>query len=145
MGSTTLLAIATLVATASAGAGSADEIALLSERLENGMLVTICQDPALQLVATQHWIHAGRKQSPKGQKQSAHIVEHLLFAGTERTHLRPASSAPWRACSGIRGGCSRGRTGMHGQAPSTHCSSATNVFGALYAQPEGGLWGTPSK
>ncbi len=85
MASSTLLAIATLVATASAEAGSEEEIVLLSERLGNGLLVTICQDPALQLVATQHWIHAGGKQSPEGQEESAHIVEHLLFAGTERT------------------------------------------------------------
>ncbi len=54
----------------------------LQETLENGLEVSIVQDPHLELVATQVWYHTGSADEDNGSRGMAHLFEHLMFGPT---------------------------------------------------------------
>lgn len=57
--------------------------ALVEGRLDNGMAVTLVGDPALRHVSVVHRVDVGAATEPGGLPGSAHLVEHLMFRGTD--------------------------------------------------------------
>jgi zinc protease len=54
-----------------------------SRALDNGMQVVVHEDPSAPLVAVHLMYHVGSKDEPPGRTGLAHLLEHLLFEGTE--------------------------------------------------------------
>ncbi len=61
----------------------ADEEAVTSFTLENGMDVVIVEDNRAPVVQHMVWYRAGSADEPKGASGVAHFLEHLLFKATE--------------------------------------------------------------
>lgn len=51
--------------------------------LANGLRVVLHRDPSLPLVAVNVWYHAGSKNEGPGKTGFAHLLEHLMFQGSE--------------------------------------------------------------
>ncbi len=68
---------------ASAGRDGAPPKGYASETLPNGMLVSIVEDHAHPLVATQLWYHVGAANEDDRDRGLAHLFEHLMFGKTE--------------------------------------------------------------
>ncbi len=52
--------------------------------LENGLTLLVRQTNTLQKVSIELWINAGSAQEELSTKGIAHLIEHMLFKGTER-------------------------------------------------------------
>jgi zinc protease len=64
--------------------------------LSNGLQVAVLRTEAAPVVSVQVWYHVGAKDEPRERRGTAHMFEHLMFDGTERT--RPqlhAQSIEW--------------------------------------------------
>jgi len=57
-------------------------LALKTTTLPNGLEVSILDDPAMPVVATQLWYHVGAANEDRGSRGLAHLFEHLMFGGT---------------------------------------------------------------
>ncbi|MFQ5505502.1 MAG: M16 family metallopeptidase, partial [Planctomycetota bacterium] len=68
---------------------SAQELAFEKYRLENGMQVILHEDHSLPVVCVNIWYGVGSGDEAPGRSGFAHLFEHLMFMGTERT---PGSS-----------------------------------------------------
>lgn len=51
--------------------------------LDNGLRVVVHEDPAAPVVAVHLMIHTGSRHERRGRTGLAHLLEHLLFEGTE--------------------------------------------------------------
>lgn len=63
--------------------GPAVEIPYQKFILDNGLRVVIHEDRKAPVVAMAVWYHVGSKNEPPGKTGFAHLVEHLMFEGTE--------------------------------------------------------------
>lgn len=72
------LAGALLATTAAAGPPPG----YVSERLPNGLTVSILPDPDMPRVATQIWVRVGSANEDDQTRGFAHLFEHLMFGGT---------------------------------------------------------------
>ena len=56
----------------------------ISERLPNGLAVSILPDPTMPTVATQMWVRVGSANEDADTRGFAHLFEHMMFGGTAR-------------------------------------------------------------
>lgn len=67
-----------------------DEIIMRNENtvykkiLNNGLTVLVHQDHVVPKVSTQLWYYTGSKDEDTGEKGIAHLIEHMIFKGTEK-------------------------------------------------------------
>lgn len=54
------------------------------ETLPNGLTVLVVPSSRIPQVSVQLWYHVGSKNEQSGQKGIAHLIEHMIFKGTER-------------------------------------------------------------
>ena len=73
---------AILLSFACIGAAPVPSGTFVSERLPNGMQVSILADPRMPLVATQVWYHVGSANEAPASRGLAHLFEHLMFGPT---------------------------------------------------------------
>ena len=52
--------------------------------LDNGMTVLVHQDHTVPKVSTQLWYYTGSKNEKTGEKGIAHLIEHMIFKGTDK-------------------------------------------------------------
>lgn len=52
--------------------------------LDNGLTVLVHQDHVVPKVSTQLWYHTGSKDEKTGEKGIAHLIEHMIFKGTDK-------------------------------------------------------------
>lgn len=62
---------------------ASDPSVFINETLDNGLQVSILEDPRMTVVATQHWVHVGSAQEGERERGFAHLFEHLMFGATE--------------------------------------------------------------
>lgn len=62
--------------------------AAVNTRLANGLTVILVEDHTTAQIAAHVVVRAGATADPPGQEGLAHLVEHLLFAGTDRLGTR---------------------------------------------------------
>lgn len=51
--------------------------------LDNGLTILVHQDHVVPKVSTQLWYYTGSKDEKTGEKGIAHLIEHMIFKGTE--------------------------------------------------------------
>ncbi len=66
------------------GAAPADPAALHEYRLDNGMKVVIKEDHRAPVVISQVWYRVGSADEHSGLTGVSHVLEHMMFKGTER-------------------------------------------------------------
>ncbi len=64
-------------------AGLAEEEAVTTFELDNGMQVVVVEDHRAPVVQHMLWYRAGSADEPKGSSGIAHFLEHLLFKATD--------------------------------------------------------------
>jgi predicted Zn-dependent peptidase len=79
---TRVLLLVVLLVGAAAPLAAQEPPGVVSERLDNGLLVTILRDPALPVVATNIWYHVGSANEAPGTRGFSHLFEHLMFGDT---------------------------------------------------------------
>lgn len=52
--------------------------------LNNGLTVLVHQDQVVPKVSTQLWYYVGSKNELNGEKGIAHLIEHMIFKGTDK-------------------------------------------------------------
>ncbi len=93
-----ILALAAVAMLALASGGSLEATALPVElqpvefELDNGMTFLVVERPGRPVVSAVWAVRAGSASDPAGQRGLAHVVEHLLFAGS-----RTIGTADWEA------------------------------------------------
>ena len=60
----------------------ADDEAVTTFMLDNGMQVVVVEDHRAPVVQHMVWYRAGSADEPKGSSGVAHFLEHLLFKAT---------------------------------------------------------------
>ncbi|WP_300060171.1 pitrilysin family protein [uncultured Roseobacter sp.] len=65
------------------GLAAADDEAVTTFALENGMQVVVVEDHRAPVVQHMVWYRAGSADEPKGSSGVAHFLEHLLFKATD--------------------------------------------------------------
>ena len=78
------LAAAALLSWSTTVCGAAEPPGYVSERLDNGLLVTVYADPNMPVVSTEVWYHVGAANEGPDSRGFAHLFEHLMFSGTAR-------------------------------------------------------------
>jgi zinc protease len=97
---TTALLLATAILLVNAPAPGADTPAWRVEEhvLSNGLRVVLAPDEALDDVSVVVHYGVGSSDDPAGKDGLAHVVEHLMFAGSR--HVGPGEHAKWIARAG---------------------------------------------
>jgi len=74
-----------------------------TERLANGLTVITQHDPWAAVAAVQLWFHVGSKNDPPGREGFAHMLEHIMFNGSDRIgyadHLKEVFKAGGLDCN----------------------------------------------
>ena len=65
-------------------------LAVLDQRLANGLRVLLLEDHTVPVVSVQVWYHVGGKNEPPGRSGFAHLFEHLMFKGSAHVAARGA-------------------------------------------------------
>jgi len=61
-----------------------DRLKLRSYRLGNGLEIRLLVDRSAPVVSMQTWFNVGSRDEKRGKTGLAHLLEHLMFGGTER-------------------------------------------------------------
>jgi zinc protease len=77
-----LARIASVIALSAAAAAAAPPPGYVSLTLPNGLRVSILENAAMPVVATQVWYHVGSANEEPRTRGFAHLFEHLMFGGT---------------------------------------------------------------
>src|SRR6516162_3560329 len=106
--------------------------------LANGLDIILRRQPTLPLVASNLWYHVGSKNEERNQRGFAHLVDHLMFAGSEHypgdffKHLQ-------RLGANINGSTSADRTNYFVDLPTAHVERAIAMESDRMAHQLGGL------
>lgn len=57
---------------------------VLKKTLDNGLTTLVASQRTIPKVSTQLWYNVGSKDEKSGQRGMAHLIEHMLFKGTDR-------------------------------------------------------------
>jgi zinc protease len=80
-----LAALTRVIAIACAGLGTGAALAATHEfALANGLKVIVHEDRRAPVVVTQIWYRVGASYEPPGRTGISHVLEHMMFKGTER-------------------------------------------------------------
>lgn len=61
-----------------------NENTVYKKTLNNGLTVLVHPDHVVPKVSVQLWYHVGSKDEKTGEKGIAHLIEHMIFKGTEK-------------------------------------------------------------
>src|SRR6201988_1626827 len=55
-------------------------------KLKNGLTLIVHEDHKAPIVAVNIWYHVGSRTGPSGKSGFAHLLEHLMFNGSENSN-----------------------------------------------------------
>jgi predicted Zn-dependent peptidase len=64
-------------------AGSSLELPVIEKTLKNGLKVLIVEKPGVPVVSFSYMVPVGAQDAPKGKTGLPHMLEHMMFKGTE--------------------------------------------------------------
>ncbi len=82
-----VLLVVLMLGASTAGPVFGEEITerVMEAHLSNGMKVLLLESPKTPLITFQVWYWAGSRNEPWGKSGLSHVIEHMMFKGTERT------------------------------------------------------------
>ncbi|BAS26629.1 M16 family metallopeptidase [Limnochorda pilosa] len=80
-----LLLLAPALSQAVQGAGEGEAaVHVAQDRLANGLEIYVYEDPSAPVVSVNLWYRVGSRDEPAGRRGMAHLMEHMMFKGSER-------------------------------------------------------------
>jgi zinc protease len=107
---------------------------VVSHQLSNGLRVLLKEDHSWPLVSVQAWVHAGSVDETSPKAGLSHILEHMVFKGTE--HISGADISRWVEIQGgaMNAETSKEYTHYYVDVPSAGASKAVELLGELLHQ-----------
>lgn len=103
----TLFACAIGLLTGLSGASAAEKTTVYEKTLHNGLKILVKPDHRAPVVVSQVWYKVGSSDEPPGLTGMSHVLEHMMFKGTER--LEPNEFSRIIAANGGRENAFTGR------------------------------------
>ncbi len=103
--------------------------------LDNGMRVLSEPMNAVRSVAVGLWVRQGAVHDPPGLGGIGHLLEHMVFKGTERRSAREIALSLESVGGTLDAYTSRERTGFLARVPARHLSLAMDVLADLVQRP----------
>ncbi len=126
-------------ATAAAGAarsnGDAMRPGVEVTELASGLRVASELRPDVHGVALGAWVRVGSRDEAAPVSGVSHLLEHLLFRGTERHDAMAIAEAFDRFGSDLQAATSREETDLHARVLSEHVPLALDIIGSMVARP----------
>ena len=126
-------------ATAAAGAarsnGDAMRPGVEVTELASGLRVASELRPDVHGVALGAWVRVGSRDEAAPVAGVSHLLEHLLFRGTERHDAMAIAEAFDRFGSDLQAATSREETDLHARVLSEHVPLALDIIGSMVARP----------
>ncbi len=103
--------------------------------LASGLRVASELRPDVHGVALGAWVRVGSRDEEAPVAGVSHLLEHLLFRGTERHDAMAIAEAFDRFGSDLQASTSREETDLHARVLSEHVPLALDIMGSMVAQP----------
>jgi zinc protease len=98
--------------------GPSPTIPVITERMPNGLLLTLSPDRTAPIVAVNLWYHVGSANEREGRTGFAHLFEHMLFQGSEHVAANEHFELIQRAGGTLNGSTWLDRTNYFETVPS---------------------------
>ena len=135
-----VILVAFLIATLAFGSEKLD---IKEHFLDNGMKVLILEDHSAPLVAVMVWVHVGARNDPGGISGVSHLVEHMMFKGTDRMEPAEFSEIIQRYGGAENAGTGRDFTSYFAYVPSSRAEEALRLWADIMSnaafEPDGFL------
>lgn len=102
----------------------AASVPVRTERLTNGLFVTLSEDRTAPIVAVNLWYHVGSANEREGRTGFAHLFEHMLFQGSEHVAANEHFELVQRAGGTLNGSTWLDRTNYFETLPSNQLELA---------------------
>lgn len=96
--------------------------------LSNGLKIVVNVDHAVPKVSTQLWYHVGSKNEKSGQRGLAHLLEHMIFKGTQRLSESDINLITSKLSGYTNAFTSYDYTGYIFDFPKQHWTAALDMF-----------------
>jgi len=103
--------------------------------LASGLRVASELRPDVHGVALGAWVRVGSRDEAAPVAGVSHLLEHLLFRGTERHDAMAIAEAFDRFGSDLQAATSREETDLHARVLSEHVPLALDIMGSMVARP----------
>lgn len=103
--------------------------------LASGLRVASELRPDVHGVALGAWVRVGSRDEEAPVAGVSHLLEHLLFRGTERHDAMAIAEAFDRFGSDLQASTSREETDLHARVLSEHVPLALDIMGSMVARP----------
>ncbi|MYA10914.1 MAG: insulinase family protein [Gemmatimonadetes bacterium] len=104
-------------------------------RLDNGVEVVTEAMAGARSVATGAWVRQGAAQDPDGRAGASHLLEHVVFRGTERRSRRQIALALESVGGTLNAYTAREHTGFEARVLDRHLPEAVDVLADLVRHP----------
>lgn len=107
---------------------SAEKLDIKEHFLDNGMKVLILEDHSAPLAAVMVWVAVGARNDPGGVSGVSHLVEHMMFKGTDRMEPAEFSEIIQRFGGTENAGTGRDFTNYFAYVPSSRVEEAARLW-----------------
>jgi predicted Zn-dependent peptidase len=108
---------------------------ITTERLKNGMDVVIEEIPQLRSVSLGLWVTQGSRHEDDDQAGISHLIEHLVFKGTQTLSCREIADAIDRMGGNLDAVTDREYTGYFAKVLDTHFEDALSLLAEITSRP----------
>ena len=106
-----------------------------STRLDNGVEVVSEAMTGVRSVSAGAWVRQGSATDPRGLEGASHLLEHVVFRGTENRSRREIALALERLGGSLNAYTSREQTGYEARVLGHHLPQALDVLADLVRRP----------
>ena len=101
---------------------------VITHTLANGLTILIYPDHQIPKVSTQLWYGVGSKDEKSGERGLAHLLEHMIFKGTEKLSESDINVITNKLSGTTNAFTSYDYTGYLFDMPSQHWKEAFDMF-----------------
>jgi zinc protease len=109
----------------------AEKLDVREHTLDNGLRVLVLEDHSAPLVAVQVWVRIGSRNDPTGMSGVAHLIEHMMFKGTNSMGSEEFSEVIQRFGGIENAGTSRDFTDYFAYVSSSRAEDAVRLWGEI--------------
>ena len=106
----------------------AEKLDIKEHFLDNGMKVLILEDHSAPLAAVMVWVRVGARNDPTGTSGVSHLVEHMMFKGTDRMEPAEFSETIQRFGGTENAGTGKDFTNYFAYVPSSRVEEAVRLW-----------------
>ena len=101
---------------------------IFKKQLDNGLTVLVMPRHHIPKVSAQIWYNVGSKHEKDGEKGMAHLIEHMVFKGTERLSESDISAITNKLSGSCNAFTSYDYTGYLFDFPTQHWEQSLDIF-----------------